>query len=308
MPSTLIAVGPDACPPWFAEAVAAGGAEPVPPARAGDAEALVWADPRGGLDSLLDGPLGAGITWVQLPWAGVERYDPARFRDGRTWTCAKGVYAEPVAEHALALGLAGLRDLPDRVRATRWGRESGRTLYDSNVTILGGGGITESLLALLRPLRAKVTVVRRSPALLDGSARTLGPDQLDEALPDADLVILALALTPATRGIIAGPQLKAMAANAYLVNVARGGHIVTDDLVEALREGWIKGAALDVTDPEPLPDGHPLWDLPNCLITPHTADAGELGRPHLMARITDNVRRFVDGRPLVGLIDPEAGY
>jgi phosphoglycerate dehydrogenase-like enzyme len=95
---------------------------------------------------------------------------------------------------------------------------------------------------------------------------------------------------------------------AWLVNVARGGHVVTDDLVDALRDGVIAGAALDVTDPEPLPDGHPLWDLPNCIITPHTANTVAMARPSIERRITDNVRRFAAGQALIGTVDVVAGY
>ncbi len=95
---------------------------------------------------------------------------------------------------------------------------------------------------------------------------------------------------------------------AWLVNVARGGHVDTDALVSALTGGTIAGAALDVTDPEPLPDGHPLWDIPNCIITPHTADTIEMVRPLLAERIRTNVGRFAAGQDLVGLVDPEAGY
>ena len=99
-----------------------------------------------------------------------------------------------------------------------------------------------------------------------------------------------------------------MDAHAWLVNVARGAHVVTDDLVVALREGWIGGAALDVTDPEPLPEGHPLWSLPNCLVSSHTANTWETGRPHLARRIRENVRRYAAGEPLLGLVDVGLGY
>lgn len=304
-----IAVHPERAPGWVRDAVAAGGADVVDDVAA--AEALIWADPRDveGLRTLLMSG-GAGVRWVQLPWAGVERFALAGiFEDGRRWTCGKGVYAEEVAEHALALALAGFRDLPERVRATSWGPQSGRSLLGGRVAILGGGGITASLLRLLGPFRVTTTVVRRDASSpVEGAARTVGPDRLHDALDGADLVVLALALTPATAGIIAADELRAMADHAWLVNVARGAHIVTHDLVRGLERGWIAGAALDVTDPEPLPDGHPLWALPNCLITPHTANTLEMARVPLSARITENVRRFIAGEPLIGPVDPAAGY
>ena len=99
-----------------------------------------------------------------------------------------------------------------------------------------------------------------------------------------------------------------MQEHAWLINVARGAHVVTDDLVVALQDGTIGGAGLDVTDPEPLPEGHPLWELPNCIITPHTANTLEMARPMLAARIKANIARFVAGEPLIGLVDPDLGY
>jgi phosphoglycerate dehydrogenase-like enzyme len=120
--------------------------------------------------------------------------------------------------------------------------------------------------------------------------------------------VLALSLTPETRGIIGAEQLDLMGEAAWLVNVARGGHVDTDALVEALGKGTIAGAAFDVTDPEPLPDGHALWDLSNAIITPHTADTIDMVLPLLADRILSNVARFAAGEPLVGLVDSEAGY
>lgn len=273
------------------------------------AEGLVWMSPRGvgDLRALLeDAP---SIRWVQLPWAGVEEFAAdGIFGDGRLWTCGKGVYAEPVAEHALALALAGLRSVATYARAASWGSPAGVSLYDGEATILGGGGITEHLVQLLRPMRTEVTVVRRSPAPFPGAARTMGPDRLLDALCGADAVFLALALTPATERIIGAVELRAMEAHAWLVNVARGRHVDTDALVTALTEGWIGGAGLDVVEPEPLPDGHPLWDLPNAIITPHTGNTPEMARPLLAARIRENVRRFAAGEPLIGLVDATLGY
>ncbi|MDQ6742036.1 MAG: hydroxyacid dehydrogenase, partial [Candidatus Dormibacteraeota bacterium] len=131
---------------------------------------------------------------------------------------------------------------------------------------------------------------------------------LAEAARDADLVFLAAPLTPETAGMVGAGELRAMGPQAWIVNVARGGLIRTEDLVRALSEGWIAGAGLDVTDPEPLPEGHPLWDLDNCLITPHVASVEELAREPYARLVTENVRRFAEGRELLGLVDPERGY
>ena len=246
---------------------------------------------------------------MQLPWAGVEPYLDL-LDDERLWTCAKSAYGDDVAEMALAMMLAGLRGLVPYSRATSWRGpgELGANLFDAEVCIVGAGGIAEQLIALLAPFRCRVTVVRRRDLAMDGAERVLTLERLDEALASADVVVLALALTPATEGLFDERRLSSMRPTAWLVNVARGAHVVTDDLVAALHDGTIAGAALDVTDPEPLPDGHPLWTAPNCLITPHVANTSAMLRPRLAERITDNVTRRAAGRPLVGLVDPATGY
>ncbi len=295
--------------PWVVEAIAAGGGQPV---GIDDApEGLVWMDMASDrlaeLRRLIDAH--PGIRWVQLPVAGVEAAFEAGVVDGRRrWTSAKGAYAEPVAEHALALVLAGLRHLTERARATSWGEPKGTTLFDQPVTIVGGGGITEAMLRLLAPFRVEATVVREHPVPLPGARSTVSADALVGSLRSATAVVLALALTPRSRGLIGQQELAAMRRDAWLVNVGRGALVDTPALVEALRDRRIGGAALDVTDPEPLPPDHPLWQLDNCLVTPHTADTPDMVRPLLAGRISENVRRFGASEDLVGLVDPEAGY
>ena len=301
-----IAVAPEGRRSFVVAAVEAGGAAVVEPH---DAEALVWtdhADPAG-LGRLLDA--NPQLRWVQLPWAGVEPYVAViRAHADRLWTCGKGVYAAPVAEHALALALAGLRGLDRYARARTWGRPRGRNLAGAPVTIVGGGGIAESLLALLAPFACRVTVVRRTPRPMAGAERVVAHTDLDAALAGALVVVLALPLLPETEGLIDRRRLDLVAEGACLVNVARGPHVVTDDLVVALHDGPLGSAGLDVTDPEPLPDGHPLWELPNAIVTPHTANTPEMAVPLLAARVTENVRRWAAGEPLVGPVDPAAGY
>jgi phosphoglycerate dehydrogenase-like enzyme len=129
-----------------------------------------------------------------------------------------------------------------------------------------------------------------------------------QALSDADVVVLALALTDDTTGLIGARELAAMRSDAWLVNVARGAHVDTDALVEALDNGRIGGAALDVTSPEPLPPDHPLWTQPNCLITPHTANTPAMMRAELATLVTRNVALFAAGRSLLGVVDPAHGY
>lgn len=249
------------------------------------------------------------LRWVQLPWAGIEpQVDVVREHAERTWTCAKGVYAEPVAEHALALALAGRRRLDRFAQADTWTRPQGEYLLGIRVTIVGGGGIAESLLRLLGPFDCAVTVVRSTPRTMAGAARVAAADHLDDALTGADLVVLALPLTDETAGLIDKRRLGLVAPGAGLVNVARGRHVVTDDLIPALDDGPLASAGLDVTDPEPLPDGHPLWRRLDVIITPHTANTPEMAAPLLARRVTENVRRYAAGESLLGPVDPARGY
>jgi phosphoglycerate dehydrogenase-like enzyme len=302
-----IAIGPSAAD-FAVAAVEKGGGTVV--GLGSPADALVWLS-AGHLDDLSrvleEQP---GVRWVQLPFAGVEEAVASGvIDDSRDWTCAKGSYAKPVAEHALMLALAGLRVLPSRIRATSWGPPDGRTLYGAPVTILGGGGITEELLRLLGPFGVSATVVRRhAGAPVPRACRVVETSALASVLPGSLVVFLALALTPATKGIIGAAEMDLIGPDGWLVNVARGGHVDTAALVEALAQSRLGGAALDVTDPEPLPDGHPLWTEPRCIITPHTADTWEMVLPPLAARITANVAHFEAGEPFEGVVDPRAGY
>ena len=305
-PSDAIAVEPRSARTWLDDAVVSGGGRVVDPA---DASGVVWtrADDPAGLSRLLDDH--PQLAWVQLPWAGIEPYvDTVRRHAARVWACGKGVYAEPVAEHALALTLAGLRHLVTYARQGEWSAQAGTNLLGARVTILGGGGITESLLRLLGPFGCRVTVVRRHVQPMAGAADVVGEDRLDDALTGADVVVLALALTPETTGVLDRRRLELLPPHTWVVNVARGAHIVTDDLVAVLAEERIGGAALDVTDPEPLPPGHPLWSEPRCLITPHTANTLEMAYPLLSERVRENVRRRIAGEPLLGPVDAASGY
>jgi len=299
-----IAVEPES---WRRErlvrAVTAGGGSVVAPT---EAEGLVWVG--------VENPAGLGelmapasqLRWVQLPYAGIEPY--LDFLDHkRLWTCGKGVYAAPVAEHALALTLAGFRGLNVYVGAHEWEAPVGKNLIGAKVTILGGGGITEVLLGLLAPFQCEITVVRRHDQPLDG-ARVVTTGELAASVANADAVVLALALTDETRGIVDSELLATMRSDAWLVNVARGEHIVSADLVAALEASVIGGAALDVTDPEPLPAGHPLWSLPNCLITPHVGNTPEMGLELLAVRVEENVRRYAAGEELLGPVYIDLGY
>lgn len=299
-----VALAPTDVRPWLADAIVAGGGEVV---ALGDAEALVWSEP--GRSAALSEALAAapGIHWVQLPWAGIEPLVDV-LDEEHLWTCGKGVYAEEVAEHALAMALAGLRCLITYARRSAWSGPAGQNLLGARVTILGGGGICESLVRLLQPFGTRITVLRRRPVPMSGVDHVGTLDELDHALVDTEVLVLALALTPETTGIIGAAQLALLPAHAWIVNVARGAHIDTDALVSALDAGAIGGAALDVFETEPLPEDHPLWSLPNCLVTPHVGNTPDMALPALSRRVADNVGRFARGEPLLGTVDVRLGY
>ena len=304
-----VSVHPAGTREFLRTAVVEGGGELVPPDAA---EALVWASPAGAheLRALL--ARHAGIRWVQLPWAGIEPFVDVLDRD-HVWTAGQDVYSEPVAELALALALAGLRDFKRRARADAWQPPSGLSLMDGRATIVGAGGIARALAKLLAPFRVQLTVVRRRAdrPFDDGTlrpVRTLPFEERVAAFAGADVVFLACALTKETRGLVGARELRAMKPSAWLVNVARGGPVDTDALVRALADGAIGGAGLDVTDPEPLPAGHPLWASARCLITPHCGNTPEMAVPLLSARVRENVRRYAAGEQLLGIVDVDAGY
>lgn len=280
---------------------------------AADTRGIVWLDARDaqGLADALDA--APDVAWVQLPFAGVDAFAHliAEHGDRVLFTSAKGAYAEPVAEHALALTLATLRVLPERARATSWATEpEGVSLYGRNVVLIGAGGIALEYVRLVAPFEPVVTVVRRSEEPVPGVARTVTVDHLDEVLPDADVVVVAAAMTSGTARLLDARRFALMRPSVRVVNIARGGLIDTDDLVDALRAGTVAGAGLDVTDPEPLPDGHPLWTTRGVVITPHQADTPEMVAPLLAERIRVNTAAFLggDGTGFVGVVDPAAGY
>ena len=304
MSDNLIAIEPKQAPAYVA-AVSEAGGQVVP--MSSSVRALVWTDysqPQALAETIEANPQ---LEWVQLPFAGVDAFNqvlqlPIRF------TSAKGAYREPVAEHALMLCMALGRKLPDRVRAKTWGEKFAVSLYDASVTIVGAGGITQELLKLLEPFRSRVTVVRNSAEPMIGAHETVQLERLDQALASAEFVILACALTPETMHLFDLERFKQMRPEAYLVNIARGPHVVTTDLLTALETGLIAGAGIDVTDPEPLPDDHPLWNAPNLIITPHTADTNVQVERLFSDRLRLNVAAFLGKGEWVGQVDPVLGY
>ena len=273
-----------------------------------DVHALIWtdyADPDGLKTALDQNPQ---LEWVQLPFAGVDAFahllnHPVLF------TSAKRAYAEPVAEHALALALALGRTIPERVQTKSWGRKFAASLYDEDILIIGGGGIAEKLTHLLEPFRAKVTVLRnRTEKPFQGNAIISGISDFESHLPQAKFIFITCALTNQTRFLFNERAFSIMRSDSYLINVARGEIIDQTALCKALERKLIAGVAIDVTYPEPLPDGHELWNVPNLLITPHTADTPELVTQLFAERLRVNVSAWINGKPLTGEVDPDLGY
>ena len=293
--------------PWVRETLEAAGIPVVPLGEA--TRGLIWMgfhDPTGLAAALGSAP---AVEWVQLPSAGSDDFANAGvLNPALTWTSAKGAYSRPVAEHALTLALAVLRRIPERSRATEWGEQAGTSLYNLRVVIVGAGGVAQELIRLLAPFNTSITVVRRKPEAVVGAARTVTADQLGDVLGSADVVFIAAALTITTQALVGADELAVMPKSAVLVNVARGGLVDLDALTTTLATGDLAGAALDVTNPEPLPAHHPLWREPRALITPHTADTWEMIQPLLAARIVTNARHFLAGTAPEGVVDPEWGY
>ena len=292
--------------PQLLEAVTHGGGRLGPPA---EADVLVWTDPQAP-DDLASVLVGSPARWVQLPFAGIESFE-AQLDPRRTWTSAKGIYGPAVAEHALALMLAAARGLHRWIRARSWAAPEvvpGRRLKASRVLIVGTGGIGRALGKLLEPLEPIIVAVNRSGTPMLGATSTVPTALIGEVIGQADWVVLAAPLTAETYHLFDRKMLSAMNRQAWLINVARGKLVDTEALVQSLEHGGIGGAALDVTDPEPLPEDHPLWSFANVILTPHVANTWDMALPELAARVERNLLAFRGGTPMEGLVDPNLRY
>jgi phosphoglycerate dehydrogenase-like enzyme len=236
---------------------------------------------------------------LQLLTAGYEHVLPY-VPDGVQLCNARGVHDSSTAELALTLMLSSLRGIPDFVRAQQhgdWVHADYPALADKTVLILGYGSIGEAIERRLIPFEVNVIRVA-SRARPDG---VHGVDELPELLPQADVVVVITPLTPATRHLVDGPFLAAMRDGALLVNVSRGGVVDTDALLTELLRGRLR-AALDVTDPEPLPSDHPLWTAPGVLISPHVGGNSSAFLPRAALLVRRQVAKFVAGEPVDNVV------
>jgi len=212
---------------------------------------------------------------------------------------ARGVHSSATSEWAATAILASLRDFPRFAVARErgeWDHVSTDELAGKRVLIVGAGAIGEALEARLIPFEVELTRVARSPR---PGVHSVG--ELPDLLPNADVVVLLVPLTGVTRGMVDAAFLARMSDGALLVNAARGPVVVTDALVAEVQSGRLR-AALDVTDPEPLPDGHPLWTAPGVLLTPHVAGSVRGLLPRAYALVADQLSRYTDGRPLANVV------
>ncbi len=314
MQEPTIAIGPDQPASRLLEKAVLGAGARI--GALAEADALIWIGTPGDFPRTLPG----SVRWVQLPAAGIEDFFAAGVFEAHpsvTFTSAAGAFAHSVAEHALTLLLAGVRYLPEHLRASSWRQREFfphvGSLRGKTVTIVGAGGIGRALIPLLAPLGAHVIAVNRSgrPVTgpgIPGDVETVPTEQLGRVWSHTDHVVIAAPATAQTRHLVGADELARLKPSSWVINVARGSLVDTAALVDALARGVIGGAGLDVTEPEPLPDGHPLWDLPNAIITPHDSNPPQLRLAAFADHVGANVARFVADEPLAALIDPARGY
>jgi phosphoglycerate dehydrogenase-like enzyme len=263
------------------------------------------------------------LRWVHSAAAGVGGSLHPEMRESQvTFTNSAGVHGVPVAEHALAMMFYFARAL-DQVEASRragrlWDRDRIATaptpvseLTGSVVGVIGYGGIGREVGRRARGLGMRVWAVSRSAraaAAEAGVERFHGPEGLDEVLAGSDYVVIAVPHTPRTDRLIGARELSLMKRRAVLINVARGAIVDEDALIEALREGRIRGAGLDVFEREPLPASSPLWQLDNVCIAPHTAGVSPRFWERETELIVENTRRYLAGEPLLNVVDKDRGY
>lgn len=259
------------------------------------------------------------LVWVQSSSSGVERYlrvKELRESDTIVMTNMQGVHGPTIAEHAFAMLLTLTRNMdyythPDQEGVWRRGQPDTPpiALHGRTLLVVGLGGIGSKVAEIGNGLGMRVLATRRSktppPDYVDHQGT---PDELMDLLPQADVVALCVPLTDETRGMIGQNELATMKEGSYLINVGRGPVVVTDALVASLDDGHLAGACLDVTDPEPLPSGHPLWAMENVVITPHVSGRSELTSRIWKEMYLENLRRFAAGEPLRNVVDKAAGY
>lgn len=257
------------------------------------------------------------LQWMQQWGAGADwlMRHPEAVDMAFVLTSASGVHAIPITEHILAflfaLGRGFHRAMRDQVTHT-WRKPEPDQLFElpeKTMLLIGVGAIGEQTARLAAALDMHVIGLRRDPSVAaPGVERMVGADQLLEVLPEADFVVLTVPLTYETEGMIGERELRAMQESAYIVNIGRGKTIDQKALVRALQEGWIAGAGLDVTDPEPLPAESPLWDMENVIITAHYSGLTPYYDRRALEIFLDNLQRYQAGDEMRNVVDKSLGY
>ncbi|WP_405063884.1 D-2-hydroxyacid dehydrogenase [Kribbella sp. NBC_01505] len=255
----------------------------------------------------------ARLRWLQAPQAGPapEFYYPALVEHPVTVTNMRDTYTDHVAAHTLALVLAMARGLPRYLEdqqtaqwAPDWDPGSVLPLGEASALIIGAGAVGAEVGRLLAEFGTTVVGVDARITQAPKGFKAVHPvEALEQLLPEADIVVLTVPHTPATEGLVDAALLQHFKPTALFVNVGRGPTVRLDDLTEALEQGRLKGAALDVFETEPLPPNHPLWARPDVLITPHVAGAGPHAAERRFAVLLENTRRFLAGDPLINQVD-----
>jgi phosphoglycerate dehydrogenase-like enzyme len=293
-----------ACP--GVDAVVIPTAEPINPALRADAVlTLPWGTPN--LSSVL---ATAGVRWVHTVGTGVDRF-PLDAIGNRLLTCSRGASAVPIAEWVLAQMLAFEKELPAvwlTERPTSWNfRPTMGGLYGKTLALVGIGGIGRAVAERALPFGMRVRALRRRAAPSPLAGVELAPS-LEDLVATADHLVLVAPATPETRGIVGEEALGAVKPGVHLVNVARGALVDEEALRRALDDGRVALASLDAVDPEPLPEGHWMYAHPRVHVSAHVSWNGPGGEDVLVGKFVANLRRWLAGEPLEGVVDVTAGY
>lgn len=254
----------------------------------------------------------SSLRWVQLCSTGFSDNITPEITDGRVaLTNAPGLHTFPIAESAVTAMLDHAKNLKQRrvdQEAHLWTQLKNDELYGHTVLLIGLGNIGKRVARLCKAFDMTVIGTKRKVGPVPNVDRVFPVDELMKNLPEVDYIVVAAPLTPETEHMLREAEFKAMKPSAYFINVGRGRIAHEPSLLRALRESWIAGAYLDVFEVEPLPADHPLWDIENIFLIPHDSHSSPYIGDRVVDIFCDNLRRYVDGEPLIHVCDPERGY
>ncbi len=253
------------------------------------------------------------LRWVHVAGAGVDAVlFPELVESAVVVTNSRGVFDRPIAEYVLGLMLLFVKDFHtsfELQQKRRWMHRETGMLVGKKLLVVGAGPIGREIARLARCVGMETNAVARRARDLDPDfERVFGSGDLDRALPEADYVVVAAPLTAQTKGMFGSEQFRRMKRSARFINIGRGPIVDETALVKALRDGWISGAALDVFQEEPLPEDHPLWDMPQVFISPHMSGDFVGWHKALGKLFAGNFRRWQQGEALVNIVDKKQGY